>query len=90
MQNIRMEIEFSAVFRKQYHKANEKIKKSFAKRLKLFKQNPHNPILRNHSLTGIYKNQKSINITGDWRAIYSQIGNKIIFEALGTHAQLYK
>ena len=90
MQSIKMEIEYSDRFRKQYHKTNEKIKTAFRKRLKLFEKNHHHPLLKNHALTGNYKGFQSINITGDWRVIYSERDGLIIFEALGTHGQLYK
>ncbi|GAI64559.1 unnamed protein product, partial [marine sediment metagenome] len=34
---------------------------------------------------------RSINITGDWRALYSKPDKDIIiFEALGIHSQLYR
>jgi len=74
-----MKVKFSKKFAKQYEKANAKIKISFDKRLKLFLQNPFHPLL---------------NMTGDWRAIYSA-GNRseintIVFEMIGTHSQLYK
>lgn len=85
-----MEIKFNASFRKQYQKTDEKIKKAFSKRLKLFQQNPHHPLLRNHILTGNYKNYRSINITGDWRALYMERGEEVEFEILGTHSKLYK
>jgi len=85
-----MEIGFSAGFRKQYRKANKKIKKAFYQRLQLFKQDSHHPLLRNHSLTGGYRKYRSINITDDWRAIYLEEGKLIVFEMLGTHSQLYK
>jgi addiction module RelE/StbE family toxin len=84
-----MEIRFNDSFRKQYKKADAKIKKAFSKRLRLFYINPHNPILRNHPLTGSYNNYRSINITGDWRAIYVEIANVVEFRLLGTHSQLY-
>lgn len=89
-QDTKMEIEFSSEFRKQYLKSNKKIKNAFSMRLKLFQQNSYHPLLRNHQLTGGYKSYQSINITGDWRAIYSQRGNTITFKFLGTHSQLYK
>ena len=85
-----MEIRYNPQFRKQYRKANKKIKGAFRARRELFKQNPHHPLLRNHALTGDFKGRRSINITGDWRAIYSERSNAIVFEALGTHSQLYK
>lgn len=89
-----MEIEFSARFRKQYKRANEKIKNAFRQRLKLFKQDPYSPLLKNHPLTGNYKEYRSVNITGDWRALYREHKEEekiiIIFQMLGTHSQLYK
>lgn len=87
-----MKIEFSPRFRKQYHKADHNIKKAFQKRLKLFRQDPFYPLLNNHQLTGKYREYRSINITGDWRAIYSKrkTDDVIVFELLGTHSQLYK
>lgn len=89
-----MNIKFGKKFAKQYSRAPQKIKKAFSLRLEIFKENPFNSLLNNHSLVGGYLNSKSINITGDWRAIYSEtFENKekvIIFLALGTHSQLYK
>lgn len=90
MPDIKMEVRLSPRFRKQYKKADGKIKTAFNKRLRLFKDNPHDPLLNNHSLSGKFKGFRSINITGDWRAIYSKHKETIIFELLGTHSQLYK
>lgn len=98
-----MPVRFSKNFTKCYDKANSKTRTAFDKRLKIFLQNPFHPTLNNHSLTGNFAGYRSINITGDWRAIYS-VRNKlvysefnlknqekqIIFELLGTHSQLYK
>jgi len=85
-----MDIKFSPRFRKHYKKSSKKIRVAFAERLRLFQENQYNPLLNNHSLTGSYKDLRSINITGDWRAIYSEFKDTIIFEMLGTHSQLYK
>ncbi len=86
-----MQISFSKAFRRQYKKAPKKIQQNFDKRFKIFVKNPSSSALNNHSLKGSLKGFKSINITGDWRALYSQPGKLvIIFEALGTHSQLYK
>lgn len=87
-----MQVRFSHKFKKDYQKADNKIKSSFENRLKLFLHNPFNSQLNNHALTGKLKDYKSINITGDWRAIYliDKENKEIIFEAIGTHSQLYK
>ena len=90
-----MQIKFGRKFTKQYEKAGAEIRSLFDERLKLFIQDPFQLTLNNHPLTGKLKGFRSINITGDWRAIYSQSsdpveGKVIIFEMLGTHSKLYK
>lgn len=89
-----MNIKFGKKFVKQYSKAPQKIKKAFGFRLEIFKKNPFHPLLNNHYLKGKYLSCQSINITGDWRAIYSETlgkdGKVAIFLTLGTHSQLYK
>ena len=83
-------IDYSTAFNKQLKIVPLKIKIAFRKRLALFLENPFNPLLNNHSLTGKYSGYRSINVTGDWRAVYSDKGQIIIFITLGTHSQLYK
>lgn len=90
-----MSINYGRKFSKQYEKADLKIKNAFKNRLKLFKEDSHNPLLNNHSLTGEYVGYRSINITGNWRAVFNETqdeeGNRVtIFKVLGTHPQLYK
>lgn len=90
-----MLVRFSRHFQKSYDKASLKVKSSFDARLELFIKDSFNPTLNNHSLKGSYIGFRSINITGDWRAIYSEEKNKkgdktVIFEILGTHSQLYR
>lgn len=88
-------VDYSRVFTKQLKKAPLKIKEAFRKRREIFFENPFNPRLNNHQLTGEYKWHRSINITGDWRAIFTERmngeGNKIVlFKFIGTHNQLYR
>lgn len=86
-----MQIRYTREFKKQYARAPKKIRQAFKNRRNLFLENPQSPILNNHKLKGILKGYRSINITGGWRAVYSEHGKKIIiFEILGTHSQLYK
>lgn len=87
-------IDYTRNFIKQLKKSPLSIKIAFKNRLSLFLKNPFHSLLNNHSLKGNYSYHRSINITGDWRAIYSETSeNKekiAIFIALGTHSQLYK
>lgn len=86
-----MEIRFSKKFAKQYDKSPKKIRDIFVERLELFKKEPSQQLLNNHSLKGNLLGYRSINITGDWRALYKELPDDvIIFEMLGTHSQLYK
>lgn len=89
-----MDVILSTTFRKQYKKAPPSIQKILQPKIDMFIANRNNPQLRNHFLKGEYKGLKSINITGDWRALYKEeIENGeiiIVFVLLGTHSQLYK
>lgn len=90
-----MIVKFRRRFTKQFSRAPQDVKKAANIRLDLFASNPQHPLLRNHKLTGRYEGYRSINITGDWRAIYIEIDPindevYIEFTALGTHSQLYR
>lgn len=89
-----MHLRFGGKFSKTYDKAPYKIRDAFDTRLKLFLENQYHPQLNNHPLSGKYRGYRSINVTGDWRAIFSEQeednGIVIIFEVIGTHSQLYK
>lgn len=88
-----MEISYSKQFIKQLRKSPIKIQRSFRKRLELFTENPGHPLLRYHALQGELKEYRSINISGDWRAIFRIDMEKgklqMRFMDIGTHSQLY-
>jgi len=83
-----MQAQFSREFSKQYDKAPQKIRRAFETRLVLFLKDEKHPLLNTHTLLGRYKNHESINITGDWRAVYSErdAGKVAYFVALGKHS----
>lgn len=90
-----MNIKYSTTFKKQYKKAPKQIQNKIKERLSLFIQNPMIAILNNHALTGKFQGRRSVNITGDWRAIYSirvslESKREYYFEFVGTHSQLYR
>lgn len=77
-------------FVKQLAKQPAEVRQAYYNRLRIFAEDPHNPLLRDHALRGQLKGFYSINITGDVKAIYMVVGNDIyIFDLIGTHAQLY-
>jgi len=85
-----MKVRFHRNFEKQYKKLKEAQKTRVQERLVLFLNNPFHPILANHPLKGKYKGYRSINITGDLRAVYKFINeNDSIFVAIDTHSNLY-
>ncbi|MDO8522022.1 MAG: type II toxin-antitoxin system RelE/ParE family toxin [bacterium] len=81
---------FSRGFNKKTDKLPKKIRLALAERLRLFTQNPHDPILNNHKLHGERRHQRSINITGDWRLIFEQYdANTVRLIDIDTHPNLY-
>jgi addiction module RelE/StbE family toxin len=85
-----MIIQTTKAFDRQYAKLNLKIKTAFKLRLEVFKGNPFDSRLRNHALKGKYLGYRSIDVTGDVRALYTVRGDTvIIFGFIGSHAQLY-
>lgn len=86
-----MKIIFSKSFVKQFKKVPVKIQDQFKKRLKDLNSQQNVSSLKIHALKGEYKGYKSMNVSGDWRALFYQKDNDIfIFELMGTHSQLYK
>lgn len=84
-----MLIHFTRKFAKQYDKADLKIKNAFQSRLKLFREDSFNPLLNNHSLRGEYLGYRSINVTGDLRAIFKIVGDETTFVIIDSHSNLY-
>jgi mRNA interferase YafQ len=51
---------------------------------------PLDPIHRDHRLVGNYTGRRDCHIESDWLLIYKLDGNRLIFERMGTHADLFK
>lgn len=85
-----MRIEYSRRFVKAFQKSSAHIQQAFEQRLLLFLANQFDPQLHNHPLGGSLRGLRSINVTGDWRAIFEEIVNGITFVDIGTHSKLYK
>lgn len=86
-----MKIEYAKRFIKQFKKAPKQVQLSLKEGIKLFELDKFHPLLNNHALRGKFEGYRSINITGDWRAIFSEVDvNTLYFQELGIHSQLYK
>lgn len=95
MKKTVVDIKHAPKFEKQLLKAPLDIKHAFRQRIALFLTDQHYPLLHNHLLTGNFLGFRSINVTGDWRALYKEVqlddDNVIVeFHLLGTHSQLYR
>lgn len=66
-----------------------KIQDRFKERLDIFLANMFHPMLNNHSVEQTYPGWRSINITGDYRALYEVKEHTIVFMKIGTHSELY-
>ncbi len=86
-----MNLVFHKRFDKMAGKLTPKAKAKMTERITLFSKDPVNSILRNHALNTPYKGSYSIDITGDYRAIYYLVDDQTaMFTHIGTHSQLYK
>lgn len=85
-----MKIVLSKDFVKQAKHLKPGEREKLQQRLKVFASTPRAKELRNHKLQGEWSNYRSINITGDIRAVYEEIEDGARFVAIGTHAKLYR
>ena len=64
--------------------------KKIEEKIRFFKYNPRNPILKVHSLKGKKQTLRAFSITGDVRIVYKIISKKeVLFLDIGTHNQIY-
>ncbi len=82
---------FHRKFRKQLQRLNEKQRERVRERIKQFLRDPNDSQLRDHALHGPYAGHRSINVSGDLRAVYKVIADDAcIFVTIGTHSELYE
>ncbi|MDO8498676.1 MAG: type II toxin-antitoxin system mRNA interferase toxin, RelE/StbE family [bacterium] len=84
-----MNISYHRDFKKDFKKLSDKIKRKFTEKILLFEKDEFEPVLNNHTLKGNYSGYRSINITGDLRAIYRKSSDEIMFMAIDSHSNLY-
>ncbi len=84
-----MTISYSKNFVKQAKKLSPELRKKLLEQIETFSENPLHPPLRNHQLKGKHKAYRSIDVTGDMRALYLQKEHEGIFDTVGSHSQLY-
>ena len=85
-----MIIDFHKEFTKEFKKLSPKIKKKFQQRLVYFEKDEFNPILNNHALKGKWLGYRSVNVTGDIRAIFKRDKKRVLFVTIDNHSNLYR
>ena len=76
-------------FDRGFKKLTKAQKNKFRERRNLFLKDEFNPILNNHSLVGKYTGYRSINVTGDLRAVFKREDDQAIFVKIDSHSNLY-
>ena len=85
-----MQFFLSKQFEKDFAKLPKGVKQKTIAVLQKFAHDPKDASMRNHRLSGKWKNYFSINITGDTRAIYVFVESDTVrFVAVGSHSELY-
>ncbi len=85
-----MKIDFHRNFDKRFKKLNTRQRQQFKIKLTIFTQDQSHPTLNNHGLKGRYAGYRSINISGDFRAVFIQhSASHVEFIDIGSHSQLY-
>ena len=87
-----MKLIFNPHFKKRVKKLPKNIQAKLKSRLILFVEDPYNSLLHNHALAGQFQGYRSINITGDYRAVFQLLPeqNAVFFIDIGTHSYLYE
>jgi len=82
-----MKIYYSSKFAKEYRRLPKNIKTIAEAREKTFRENPFNPRLKTHSLSGKLKEYYSFSIDYHYRIIFEFVGKDTVwFHSVGTHA----
>jgi len=84
-----MKVVFHRNFKKQYRKLPTKVQKQFNVRLAVFLEDPNDPILNIHTLKGNKYAVSSMNVSGDYRALFIQTKTRVTFYKIGSHSELY-
>ena len=78
-------------FLKKYQKLPKALQNTFTERTHLLLNDPTSPLLRIHALKGSLEPHKSMNVSGDYRALFivDEVKQTITFLKIGTHSELY-
>ena len=85
-----MQVEYSPKFFRQFKKLSKEVKESAVVCEQLFRNNPFDPKLKTHKLSGTMKEYWAFSISYHYRIGFTFIsGDLVRFHAIGTH-NIYK
>lgn len=86
-----MEVELSSHFLKRARNLSTQEKQKLSQHTEWFRQNPRDPRLKNHALTGKFKGLYSFSLTYGKRVTYILIDNQTaLFIDVGSHDEVYR
>lgn len=68
---------------------NTSLAGQFHDRLALFMDNPGSPMIKDHKLSGRYKEYRAFSVSGDVRVVYKWTEEGILLYDIGRHNQVY-
>ena len=87
-----MPVKYSKEFLKHYKKRvypNKRLAERYKERLATHLENPKDPALKDHRLSGAKKHLRAFSVTGDLRVVYYYQEEWIVLVDIGTHNQVY-
>ncbi len=89
MINLIWDSGFKRIYKKKV-KNNSELKKKFWDAIKLFTEDPFNPQLRTHKLTGKLSGLWAFSVSYDCRVIFKFIkGDEVLLIDIGSHDEVY-
>ena len=78
-------------FKKSFKRLSERHQTKTLEVIRRFSSSPHDPILKNHALTGRMQGLRSISVTGDCRIIFEELDGYVLVFLLdvGSHENVY-
>ena len=88
-----IQIFFSSSFKRAFKKriaGRKDLEEKFWKRVEIFMENPHDPRLKTHKLSGKLSELWSFTVEYDLRVVFYFLPqNRVMFENIGSHDEVY-
>lgn len=81
-----MKVSYASKFVRQYKKLPWEIQELAAKRESIFRQDPYDPRLKTHKLSGVLEGLHSFSVNYSYRIIFRFVNSKrVLFYEIGDH-----